>query len=718
MWNSLEISMKEIIKEYSDNNYDTDSGTGCDEATIECEKLFSQEASFGAAKSKVMAYILENCPVEVCSADIFADKLQNYNILQQRVSKDISSTKSSVMENITDSKTLFQAGAIEPLTDFGHIAPDWGFVIENGIPGIIERLEKYKESSINKDFYDNSLRVYRAIITFMLRLADTALKNGSKKGKFIAENLTALTKHAPKTLPQAMQLTFIIYAVQTKLEGATVRSLGGLDRLYSNFYYSDLESGRYTDSQLREIIRYFYFRISAMKVVANMPFYICGTAENGSDATNGFTYILLEEYAKLDIYDPKIHVMYHQNIDKSLLKKITELIKNGKNSFVFVNTDIASAALRNIGISEEDSRKVIVYGCYETASEGKELPSTCAGLINMPKILDMFIHCGTDIINDISTKKKPSCDYKSFEEFHNGFLEYLKYCITVCMDTISGYEKHYFNIFTAPVLSATFGSCVEKGTDIFSGGAKYNNTSIVCACLASVADSLAAVKKLVYETKTVSLDKLREILSSNWEDAPELYKMSKHNCPKFANNDDNVDSIASELCSYLSEKVINGYKNGRGGIFRFGSFSIDWRFRFGKGTAALPNGHKLGDPLSKNMSADVGCDKNGVTAFLNSVLKIDSTKIPDGCVADVMLHSSCTSGDEGTAAILGLITSFMQRGGFAIQFNVISEEILRKAQQTPDKYKNLQVRVCGWNARFINLTKKEQDEFILQSEQS
>ena len=177
MWNSLEASMEDILKEYSDNNYDTDSGIGCDEATIECEKLFSQEASFGAAKSKVMAYILENCPVEVCSADIFADKLQNYNILQQRVSKDISSTKSSVMEDITDSKALFQAGAIEPLTDFGHIAPDWGFVIENGIPGIIERLEKYKESSLNKDFYDNSLRVYRAIITFMLRLADTALKN-------------------------------------------------------------------------------------------------------------------------------------------------------------------------------------------------------------------------------------------------------------------------------------------------------------------------------------------------------------------------------------------------------------------------------------------------------------------------------------------------------------------------------------------------------------
>jgi len=187
--------------------------------------------------------------------------------------------------------------------------------------------------------------------------------------------------------------------------------------------------------------------------------------------------------------------------------------------------------------------------------------------------------------------------------------------------------------------------------------------------------------------------------------------------PKFANNDDEADNISVSLNSFLADEVINGYKNGRGGIFRYGNFSIDWRFRFGKATAALPDGHLCGQPLSKNFSASVGMDKMGVTSFINSVLKMDATKVPDGCVADIVLHNSSTKGEEGSAAILGLLVSFMNGGGFAIQFNVLSAEILKFAQKAPEKYKNLQVRVCGWDANFICLSKTEQDEFIIQSEQ-
>lgn len=717
MWNNLDYSMDSVRKEYDENNYVNASGISCDEVKKKCAEIFSNNISFAKAKSEVMAYILENCPVEVCPDDIFADKLENYGIINQKLMReDIPRIRKEVIDNTIDSRILVEAGAIEPTTDFGHLAPDWRFIIENGIPGIINRLEKYRDMSDNKEFYDNSLRVYTAIISFVERLASVASDIGNDKTRFISDNLIALTKHAPETLAQGMQLTFIIYAVQTKLEQSTIRSLGGIDRLYSGLYYSDLESGRFTEEQLREIIRYFYFRISAMKITANMPFYICGTDEEGNDATNDFTYVLLEEYSKLDIYDPKIHVMYHKNIDTGILKKIIEMIKSGKNSFVFINTEIASKALRNIGISQEDSKKVIVYGCYETASEGEELPSTCAGLINMPKILDMFIHRGTDLIKNISTVRKTAEEYQNFDEFFADFCLYMKYCITVCMDTISGFERHYPDVFTAPVLSGAFKSSVEKGVDIFSGGAKYNNSSIVCACLASVADSLVAIKRVVFDEKCVSLEQLRVILSSNWDNNKDLYDKCKKTCPKFANNNDEVDRIASELCAFLADDVINGYENGRGGIFRFGTFSIDWRFRFGNKTNTLPNGHMLGDPLSKNMCATAGDDKNGVTSFLNSVLKIDATKIPDGCVADVVLHSSSTGGEEGTAAVSGLLTSYMARGGFAIQFNIVSGEILKKAQIMPEKYKNLQIRVCGWNANFVDLSKKAQDEFIIQSE--
>lgn len=719
MWNRLDECIDIISQQYKVDAYDKLSGKDETEIRSVCDAIFAKDQSFGKSKSEVMAYILENCRVDICTEELFADKFTCFDIVPNRLwHSDLSKFIDVVNDRITDAGVLIKSCAIEPSTDYGHLAPDWKFVIENGIPGIIERLERY--CSVCKpekaEFYENSLRVYRAIIVLLNKFADSAKRIGTEKMIFVADNMIALTQHAPKTLAQAMQLTLIIYTVQTKLELSTVRSLGGLDRLYGDLYLSDIASGRFTDEQLREITRDFLYKISLMKVAANMPFYICGRFSNGEDATNAFTKVLLEEYRKLDIYDPKIHVMYHNGIDQSIIKLIVDMIKEGKNSFVFINIDVAEKALENIGIEHEDAKKVIVYGCYETASEGEEIPSTCAGRINMPKILDMFIHGGKDILKGIHTEYKPSTEFSSFEEFYEAFKSYLKYCIIVCMKCISGYETYYKDVFMAPVLSATFESSVRNGIDIFSKGAKYNNTSIVCSCQASVVDSLVAIKKLVFEEKLISLKKLREIMSSNWETAPEL----RSKClgyPKFANNEEEADNISVSLNSFLADEVINGYKNGRGGIFRYGNFSIDWRFRFGKATAALPDGHLCTEPLSKNFSASIGMDKKGVTSFINSVLKMDASKIPDGCVADIVLHSSCTNGEEGSSAIIGLITSFMNCGGFAIQFNVLSSEILRLAQKTPEKYKNLQIRVCGWNANFVNLSKTEQDEFIIQSEQ-
>ncbi len=719
MWNKFDLSIENISKQYTEDNYDTMSGKAENEIRKACDEIFAKKQSFARSKSEVMSYILENCRVEVCPEEFFVDKFTHYNIVKDITESNLSQLRKSVIDSIPDSRVHVDSLAIEPRTDFGHLAPDWKFVIENGIPGIIARLEQYrseyKESPEKEEFYDNSLRVYRSLLKLIEKFADSAGRTGTEKMNFVANNLMELTKSAPQTLAQAMQLTLIIYAVQTELENSVVRSLGGLDRLYGKLYFLDLESGRFSDSQLRELIRDFLYKISLMKVIANMPFYICGRNSDGSDATNAFTRVLLEEYRKLDIYDPKIHVMYHKDIDISVIKLIIDMIKEGKNSFVFINTDIAQKALENIGIEHEDAKKVIVYGCYETASEGEEVPSTCAGLINMPKILDMFIHGGTDIQKGTNTEYKPLSDYNSFDEFYKSFKDYLKHCITVCMDTISGYELQYKNVFTAPVFSATFKSCAEKGVDIFSGGAKYNNTSIVCACLANVVDSLVVVKKLVFDEMSVTLTELREILKANWENNHTLREKCR-SYPKFANNLEEPDNIAADLSAYLADNVINGYKNGRGGIFRYGNFSIDWRFRYGRVTSALPDGHLMGEPMSKNFCATVGMDKKGVTSFINSVLKIDSTKIPDGCVTDVVLHSSSAKGEEGSTAILGLLDSFINNGGFAIQFNVLSSEVLKLAQKIPEKYKNLQVRVCGWNANFVDLSKMEQDEFIIQSE--
>jgi formate C-acetyltransferase len=167
----------------------------------------------------------------------------------------------------------------------------------------------------------------------------------------------------------------------------------------------------------------------------------------------------------------------------------------------------------------------------------------------------------------------------------------------------------------------------------------------------------------------------------------------------------------------MADKLVNGVPNGRGGVFRWGQFSVNIRSIFGEKCAASPDGRYFGEALSKNAVAAVGQDKGGVTALLASVLKLRADRIPDGCVADVVLHSSAVKGEEGMAAFEALLTTFMASGGGSVHFNVLSPEVLLKAQAEPEKYRNLQIRLCGWNVRFVNLNKQEQDEFILQAAQ-
>lgn len=717
MWNTFDKCREVLSKRGLCNEFISESGLSEQELCSECDKIFNRKQSFGKSKSEVIAFIFENSQLDICEDDIFLGKINHFDIVGKQLWSKVGLYQENALCNVKDSRVFTEAMAIEPTMDFGHLAPDWNFIIQNGIPGILKRLEQCKfncADAVKTEFYDNSIRVFNALIAYIIRLADAARKIGTEKMLFAANNLETLTKSEPQTLAQAMQLTFLIYLLQTNVELAVIRSLGGLDRLYVKFYRQDLKNGTFTQEQLREIVRYFLLKFSSLKVVANIPFYICGKDSNGNDATNEFTFVLLEEYKKLNIYDPKIHVMYHKSINPKAVNLILEMIRNGNSSFVFINTDTAENALKNLGISEDDAKKVIVYGCYEVASEGEELPSTCAGRVNMPKVLEMYMYGGESLDDGKKTLFKPNSQRENFEEFYDGFKKYLKYAVTVCMDTIAKYEACYSEIFTAPMLSATFKSCVENGIDIFSGGAKYNNTSVVCSCLASVVDSIVAIKKLVYDEKRLRLEELKCVLKNNWAGYEKLRQYALSNIPKYGNNNEN-DFFASDLCDFLA-KTINGYQNCRGGVFRFGMFSIDYRFRFGKRTGATPDGRLNGEPLSKNFCAVSGQDKKGVTTFLKSVLSVNAVKIPDGCVADCVLHSSATQGREGILAMSGLLATYMENGGFAIQFNVFSADTLKEAQVMPEKYKNLQVRLCGWNTNFVNLSKKEQDEFIISAE--
>jgi len=697
---------KDVLKEAL-KNADYKNGLSVEVLKEEIAKITQRyiDLSVSLTKSKLMEFIFLNAAVAVHPEDLFATELCHGGLMSKFLGQREKSK--ACLEIAEASKKYERTNTIRASMDFGHIAPDWQYVLDKGIVGIIEDLstekEKYLPDTAKFCYCSERIAVFEAMKALMLRFSEIAKENNSEKSDFVYQNLVALANEPPRTMAQAMQLVLLFYVLQTNIDTVICRSLGGLDRMLYPFYKNDLESGSFTKEQLAEITDHFLWKISCMEVTANMPFYISGKDERGEDATNEFTYFILERYRALDIYDPKIHVMYHDGIDKRLVRLVLEMIREGKNSFVFMNTKAASLALESIGVEPEDAKRVIVYGCYEPAAEATEIPCTCAGKINLAKSVELAI--------------KNADSFESFDEFYGEVLSQLESYTVLCMDTIASYEEHYADICPSMLMSPTYRHSRERALDVYSGGAKYNNTSIVGSGLATLVDSLIAVKKLVFEEKHKSFGELKSILLANWEDTEKLRLMIKAKYPKFGNCQPEADGIASDVYNRFAD-IINNRPNGRGGVFRCGMFSVDWRFWMGAKMGATPDGRLAGEAISKNLAAAIGQDKRGVTAYLNSLTRLDPVKVPDGYVADVCLHVSAVKGEDGMAAFEGLLLTFMKKGGFSVHFNILSPDTLVNAQREPEKYKNLQIRLCGWNVRFVELDKAQQDEFILQSTNS
>ena len=654
-------------------------------------------------KAALIALLLRQGALTVTAEDRFVTGLAHYKIMDEhRSARRKTLIKETDPASAALAKVLRDSGTANPGTDHGHIGPDWDLLMQVGVPGVLQNLYAYRRENPGKEgYYDPCITVFEAIRDCFARWAEEAKAVGNG---FVAENMAALAAGAPQNLAQAMQLTVLFYRLQMDLDATVVRSLGGLDHLYQPFYDG-------SDAH-RALTRAFLVKLNEQHAVANLPFYVCDTAGNSWP----FTWVLLEEYRALGIYDPKWHVMYHPALDRNLVRFILDSIREGKSSFVFINTEVSCKALENIGIKPGDAKRLTVYGCYEVAAEGTEVPCTCGSYVNMAKAVELALTGGYDMVNGQLIGVEAGTEFAGYEDFLAAVKVQLTAILEKTMQVLAVNDSILGAISPSLFMSPTYESSISRGIELYSGGAKYNNTSVTGIGIATLVDSLLAVKNVVFDRKLVTLEQFAEVLKNNWEGAERLWLICKNTGAKYGNNDPVADALALELVD-LAAGLVNGRQNGRGGVFRWGQFSVNIRSTFGGKCAATPDGRGFGEALSKNAVAAIGQDKRGVTALLASVLKLRADRIPDGCVADVVLHSSAVKGEDGMAAFEALLTTFMAGGGGSIHFNVLSPEVLLKAQAEPEKYKNLQIRLCGWNVRFVNLSKQEQDEFILQSNQ-
>ena len=679
------------------------------------------------AKAKAIEYVLKNERVFINEHDYFVG-LYALNRLTKSITFNKWERDSLAFRNpatVATSKDYNSCGAAMIWTDYDHVVPDFESLTKLGFSGIRERARKYKKthkdngtlSEQMSDFFDGIEIEYTAIIELIDRMYNIAKNLSFEKAPLIAECLKNLRDGAPTTFYEALQLIFIYFLVSESIDNFQVRSLGnGLDNTLYSFYKNDIESGKCTEDEIRTFLSYFLMQWSAIGNYWGQPFYLGGTDIDGNTRYNELSLIILEVYDELEIYNPKIQLKVNENTPDCVLKKAFDMIKRKNASFVFCCEPGMMKAIMGYGATYEEALNYDIRGCYETGVRANEVSAT-SGYVNAAKAVEYVFTNGFDtkLKKQIGIRTGDIKDITTFDDFYFAFLKQWENIIENCILITNDAERFIEDINPSSMYSATIETSLKNGKDGYAGGVKFNNSAMLSCGFASAVDSIIAVKEFVFDKKEISLSKLAEALKNNWQGYEKLRLKIKKSPHKYGNNDELADLYASSMSSYFTNKV-NNVPNSRGGVYKAILHSARAFVVQGELTGALPDGRLKGEELSKNGSPVIGMDRNGITSLIKSAIRLNPKEYHESFCVDIMLHPSSVGGENGFDIFKSVLMTYLKNDGQSLQFNIFNTETLRDAQQNPEKYKNLQVRVCGWNTLWNNMSKKEQDAYILRSE--
>lgn len=671
-------------------------------------------------KAMAFKYVLENTRISCDSRDIFPA----INIIDRPLKATLTNEwHREVFEDIIPDTGKRRArleaeGIVTIWADYDHSVPYWDRVLSLGFSGILEECEKSKKgrtlSAREEDFFEGMKITYEAIITFIGRLCDLAYRTpGSER---MAQALKIIQHNPPSSFYEALLVDYIYFMLSEHIDGLQVRSLSNFDRLFFPFYKSDLENG-VTGDEIRRDLAYFFLQFTAIGNYWNQPVFLGGCKADEGTEINELSYLFLDVYDEMQIYNPKIQIKIADSTPKKFILKALDMIRKGHNCIVFVSDNTIRRALVRAGVSEEDARLCNVKGCYEYSPQG----SIDSGMnyLNLLKPLEYALHEGCDgVTGKFALLKSPAVDtYITFEDFYLEYKRQLECVIDNTVETVNSYENYLAEINPMLMLSATYPSCLKKAKDALESGGTTNISCLMFGFIADLVDSLAMIKKYVYDKKEITLGELVNMLDRNFEGNEIFRRKLCADRDKYGNNKDLPDSFAVDIVNFVTEQLC-GRPNAekRGGKWDLGFHVARMSYVQGKKTAASPNGRLFGQELSKNISASMGQNREGATAAILSATKIDASAFTSAACLDLGLLPSAVKGEDGLEAMYGLLMTFVKRGGHAMQINVFDADTLRDAQVHPEKYEDLQIRVCGWNVLWNNINKAEQDGFINQAE--
>jgi formate C-acetyltransferase len=636
----------------------------------------------------------------------------------------------------------------------GHIAVDYPKLLKIGLNGVIEQVQAKMntvdlaepENFSRYYFYQSLLIVYKAAIRFANRFADLAEKMAAKAGDTtrkeelieIARICRQVPANPASSFREAVQsIWFVQLIIQIETNGHSI-SIGRFDQFMYPFFVDDLESGRATREEIFEILNCFWIKLASItklrshgptKYTAGFPMFqnltIGGQSPAGDDVTNELSYLILDCHDRVRLSQPTLTVRVHRSTSHSFLRRCVEVLAGGGGMPSFFNDEIIIPSLLLRGIAKQDAYNYCLVGCVEPSVAGKWGGRQGAAQFHLSKCLEMALNGGRDPRTGITLhgNGKTLLDFENIDELKQAFKDQVSYFIRLYAIKDNIQDLAWEEMIPTPFVSGLVDDCIQRGIEMKKGGAVYDLSAGQTGNIANVANSIAAIQKLVFEEERISKEEMWQALQTNFESnhGEEIRQLLINHAPKYGNDDDYVDSIAKEAFShYLNE--VGKYKNtryGKGPIgctFHPSTASVSYNIPAGELTGATPDGRKAGEPLADVESPFHGTELKGPTAVIKSVAKLEHILESGGSILNLKFNPSIFQNGNNLDNLVALIRTYFELSGMEVQVDIVSSKKLREAQKSPQEYADLLVRVAGYSAYFVGLDPDVQNDIIARTE--
>lgn len=628
----------------------------------------------------------------------------------------------------------------------GEVTPDYqDQLFPKGFGGIIREAEEKKaalsyadaDSQEKMEFYDSVILTSKGIILYANRYADEAerlakIEKDEKRRQellVIASNCRKVPEHSPETFYEALQFMWFTQIGGILSENPLSLNPGRFDQYTDPYYEEDLAKKRITPEFAQELVDALWLKYSewVWTISANTADYFAGYNQfqnltvggkkrDGSDGTNAMTYMALKATEETKTHQPGLSVRVHQDCPEEFMAAVTHLVSTGTGFPAIHNDSAGYQMLINAGYEPDDARDWNNCGCVVPHFR-KTGEWTAAVNMNFGSAIEYALNEGKSLMTgkQMGLTEKPAAEFTSYGEVEEAFFRQFK---NLCYHSIvltTTAQRIHKEMVPRPFLSSCIEACMEKGVDLSKGGAKYNVGPVITGIgLAVTANSLAAVKKLVFEEQVCTMGELVQALRADWEGYEWLRKKAQA-VPKYGNDDPYVDQIAVKIANFFYHEI-HGYKDIFGAPFTTAFMGISNYIPMGRVLGATPCGRKCGEPSSERVSPYVGSDTSTPLAAMRSAAKLNQEVHSGGTLLNLRLNQELVSTKRGQANLGATIQNFFSLGAFHVQFNTLSSKVLRAAQEKPEDYRDLLVRVAGYSTQFVNLSKSLQDAIIARTE--